>query len=85
MGGELLGLGLRVSPSLAVENREGDPDGRLVGRTYGENRWALNGLGGDGSVGDLGDRAREEARRDVGAWDEAGGEDLRAAASRAGL
>ena len=80
VGGELRGLGLRGSPSLKVENLDGDSAGRDVGKTYGENRWVFTAA----SEGDFGDKGREFGKK--GEEDiELGVDVLTMAASRAGL
>lgn len=81
VGGELRGLGLRGSPSLRVENLDGDSAGRDVGKTYGENLWVF---AGPDSEGDFGDKEREFGKK--GEEDiELGAEVLTIAANRAGL
>ena len=85
-GGELRGEGdLPASPSLNVENRDGDWLGRaVVGRTYGENLWDLTGLV---ASGDFGERAGREVERkgELSGAAEAAEDVLTMAASSAGL
>ena len=81
VGGELRGLGLRGSPSLRVENLDGDSAGRDVGKTYGENLCVFTGPCSEGDFGDkgreFGKKADEEIELEV--------EVLTIAARRAGL
>ena len=81
VGGELRGLGLRGSPSLKVENLDGDSAGRDVGKTYGENRCVFTGPGSEGDFGDKGREFDKKGEEDI----ELGVEVLTMAASRAGL
>ena len=61
IGGELRGEGdLPASPSLRVENLEGDSDGLEAGTTYGENLADL--AEAELSTGDLGDKVGSEVR-----------------------
>ena len=80
-GGELRGLGLRGSPSLRVENLDGDSAGRDVGKTCGENRCVFAGPASEGDFGDKGREFGKKGEEDI----ELGVEVLTMAASRAGL
>lgn len=83
VGGELRGLGLLPSPSLRVENLDGDSAGLDEGKTYGENRCVFAGPASEGDFGDdkEGREFGKKGEEDI----ELGVEVLTMAASRVGL